>query len=387
MHRIGRPRLVSGSRLTFIRIGVALSILRIAFLFNKNPLKSISLLRSLIRERKNIHENSGEIKAVKTGSRYYWSVNVPGWPSEAFDHFIRNEFLRLVSPEKSKLQTIIFSITNICHLDCKHCYEAENLAAENSLSMAELKIVMNKIHAHGIRHVHLSGGEPLNRFEEMNQLMKYTGNNHDFWINTSGFGLSKDKASLMKKNGMTGAIISLDDWDEIRHNAFRGNDKAYYWVREATRNCVEAGIMVCLSLCPVKEFISKNNLDRYFELAMDWGASFIRIMEPRKIGRFAGKDITLGIEEIDLIDKFMVTRNHGSLYKKHPIILFPGHHQRKSGCLGAGNRYLFIDAKGNYHACPFCRKPLGNAVTDSVEEGISRARQTGCHAFVQNSLI
>jgi MoaA/NifB/PqqE/SkfB family radical SAM enzyme len=374
-------RIVSGVRLFIIWTGVILTILKVALKINHHPVGAFKLLISLIKERKSIHNNAGRYKAIKADSKYYWSVNFPGWPSEKFNVFITNELLRVQSPGKSTLQTIIFSITNICPLHCLHCYESDNLSDTNKLSLTELKLVMDKIRDKGIRHIQFSGGEPLNRFDDMIGLMNYSGKMNDYWVSSSGFGLTYNKALAMKESGMTGAIISLDDWDENRHNLFRGHHKSFFWVQEAIKNCHKAGIVVCLSLCPVKDFVTEENLNRYCLLAQSLGAGFIRIMEPRKAGRFSGKDIMLEEREIDIIERFMMTSNTDPAYAKYPIILFSGYHQRKSGCYGAGNRYLFIDSNGNFHACPFCRNPLGNILSDSFDAGIEKAKSIGCHLF------
>jgi MoaA/NifB/PqqE/SkfB family radical SAM enzyme len=374
--------IISGLTHSFIRFCVALTILWISFRINHNPLKAIGLIRSLIKERSNIYEK----KAIRSGLKFYWSVNLPGWPSRAFNYFIYNEFRRIHDPDCSILQTIIVGITNTCPLDCVHCYESDNLSDKNKLSISDLKLIMEKIHRQGIKHIQFSGGEPLSRFDDMIELMNYSAKTINFWINTSGFGLTMEKARKMRKYGMTGAIISLDDWDESRHNAFRNNNKSFYWVKEAVRNCNEAGIIVCLSLCAIKEFVTEENLVRYHLMAKKIGAAFIRIMEPRKVGRFSDKDILLSTEQIDIINKFMITRNNDLTWADYPIIQFPGNHQRGSGCYGAGNRYIYIDPKGDFHACPFCRKPLGNVLVESIDSGIAKARSIGCHAFKKSEL-
>ncbi|MCX6303249.1 MAG: radical SAM protein [Bacteroidia bacterium] len=381
-----RIHIVSGLKLAMVRIGAVLTILILSLKINPNPFKAVRLLRSLIRERVTIHGNEGGIKAVKAGKKYFWSTNVPGWPSEAFNHFIYNEFQRIHSPLESHLQTIFLGITNVCPLNCIHCFESENLSDKDNLSLEELVNIMEKINNHGIRHIHLSGGEPLSRFDDMIELLRFSGNTKEFWINTSGFGLTREKAFVMKQNGITGAIISLDDWDEKKHNAFRKNDKSYFWVKEAVRNCNEAGIIVCLALCCIREFATEENLDRYLQLAKEMGAVFVRIMEPVKVGRFSGKDVQLDQFQIGIIDRFMLSRNSDPAYAGYPIIQFPGHHQRRSGCQGAGNRYLYIDSNGQFHSCPFCRKPLGNALTESLDFGIAQARAAGCHLFQQRTL-
>lgn len=378
--------IISGFRLALARLGAGFTILRISFNKCHNPVKAIALLNSLIIERLRLHENSGNHKAVRCGSRYYWSINMPGWPSEAFDHFVSNEFKRIHSPASSSLQTIIFGITNVCPLNCIHCYEAENISDHEKLSAEELKMIMARIIENGIRHIQFSGGEPLNRFDDMIGLMKLAGKNSDYWINTSGFGLSQERALKMKENGMTGAVISLDDWDEKKHNDFRQNKKSFYWVQEAVKNCISSGIIVCISVCPVRDFVSEENFDRIHKLAKNMGASFMRILEPRQEGKFTGKDVLLNAMQIETIHKFMFSRNTGSAYKNYPIIQFPGHYSRKHGCLGAGNRYLYIDPAGYFHSCPFCRKPLGNAIKNSISEGAGWARTEGCHAFKQQKL-
>ena len=378
--------IVSGFRLTFVRVKVACTIMKTAFLMSRNLFKAIVLLRSLIRERLNLHENAGEIKTVRLEQKHYWSVNIPGWPSENFNHFIRNEFLRINSPELSNLQTIIVAITNVCPLNCMHCYESDNISSGNTLSLNDLKLVMQKISEKGIRHIQFSGGEPLSRFDDMIELMRFSVDK-DYWINTSGFGLTAEKARIMKQNGMTGAIISLDDWDEARHNAFRRNSRSFFWVQEAVRNCNEAGIIVCLSVCAIREFVSEENLTLLHLLAKNMGAGFVRIFEPRKAGRFAEKDVLLSANQISVIHKFVFSRNSDPVYRDYPIIQFPGHYQRKTGCLGAGNRYLYIDSNGDFHNCPFCRNPLGNVLEKSIEEGIANARASGCHEFKQRVLV
>jgi len=143
---------VSGMQLAFVRLGVAFSIIMVSFRISWNPFRAIGLLRSVIKERRDIHENSGKTKAVKSDGKYYWSINMPGWPSDRFNNFIRNEYLRINSPQHSHLQTIIFAITNLCPLNCIHCYEYENISSSNKLSLEDLKLVMTKIHDNGIRH-------------------------------------------------------------------------------------------------------------------------------------------------------------------------------------------------------------------------------------------
>lgn len=380
-------KIINGIKLFLVRTGVAFSIIKCAIEKNRNPVEAISFLQAIVKKRKDIHGNSGGKKAVSSGNRYYWSINIPGWPSWGFNYFIDREIERILQPGSAGLQTIIFAITGKCPLNCNHCYESAYLSGEHDLTEKELSLILEKICKSGIRHIQFSGGEPLARFDVMLNLMDQCDNDFDLWLNTSGYGLTYEKAKRMKEKGMTGAIISLDHWDETRHNSFRNNSKSFFWATEAVRNCNKAGILVSLSLCPLRDFVTYENLSMYHEMSRELGAAFIRIMEPREAGRFKGKDVMLGRKQVEVLDNFVLERNTGRKFRRYPIIQFPGHHQRNMGCLGAGNRYIYIDPAGNFHPCPFCRNPLGSALTESISYGTGRAKESGCQVFKQQILV
>ena len=140
---------------------------------------------------------------------------------------------------------------------------------------------------------------------------------------------SRDNEKIRNDRGH----CSLDDWDENRHNLFRGHQKSFFWVQEAVKNSLEAGLIVCVSLCPVKEFVTAENLNRYFLLAKNMGASFVRILEPRAIGRYSGKDVLLEPRQIKMIENFVITGNCDPAWSDYPIIVFSGYYQRKFGAV------------------------------------------------------
>jgi hypothetical protein len=57
------------------------------------------------------------------------------------------------------------------------------------------------------------------------------------------------------------------------------------------------------------------------------------------------------------------------------------------GCFGAGDRYLFVDAEGAVHACPFCRGAAGTARGGGLPDAVARLRARGCHAFPDASPV
>lgn len=377
--------IIKGFKAYLVRLLIAANILALAIISTKNPFHGIRALKKVKRKRASVQGLPPVRKYVREGKRYFFSENIPGWPSSAFNGFIRAEVKRtLLQDNKAPLSTIIFAITSKCPLRCLHCYEWENLSSSDLLTFENLKKIIVKIKDNGLNHIQLSGGEPLERFEDLTNLIKFARKDADIWMLTSGLGLTYEKAYKLKKAGLTGADISLDHWSDIEHNRSRNNPKSFFWVREAVDNCRKSEIATSLSLCAFRDFVTNDNLIRYTELAKAWGVGFIRILEPRKAGRYKDKDIELGTHQIDLLERFFREVNSSAKYDDYPIITYPGYSQRRTGCSGAGNRYLYIDSIGNIHACPFCQESAGNAVSDSFEDAVSSLRTLGCQKFELN---
>ena len=376
----------STSKSNKILLGLLRGILKRISRREPNPFRALALLHRMLKRRRAILGSPKGGRYVSSQDRYFWESDAPGWPAAAFDKYIDNELGRYLPdmPAGIPLQTVIFAITSRCPLQCRHCYEWDNLDAGEHLSPANLGTIMNKIREQGIRHVQLSGGEPLTRFQDLLHLTEKHGRDMDLWILTSGFGLTAEKAGALSKAGLTGANISLDHWDPVQHNAFRNHQQSFHWAKEAVTNCRQAGLAVSLSLCAARSFVTQENLDRYLALSKEWQVDFIRILEPRPAGRFAGTEVSLGKAEEELLDSFYVTANSNPVRLRYPIVSYPGYYQRRTGCFGAGDRYLYIDSRGDFHACPFCLGKKGNALKDSFETTIATMKQQGCHAFPSN---
>jgi MoaA/NifB/PqqE/SkfB family radical SAM enzyme len=382
-----KPVLITGRRARWIRSKLHLYIIARALKLYINPIRAFSELRSLISLRSKVHASIRISKFIRSGKRYFWNADYCGYPSENLKDLLKNEFYRnskLKKPGFKKpvhLQTLIWGITNRCPLSCSHCYEWDNIAQTDSLDMAKLKDILGIFKTNGIRHIQFSGGEPMVRFNELVELVKEASTSMDCWLLTSGFSLTFKKACALQEAGLIGAHISLDHWEAKSHNAFRNNEKSYLMVIDAVRNCLDAGIMVGLSLCATREFVTKDNLMKYATLAKNTGVNFIRILEPRAVGKLANQQVGLDKQQVELLSGFAIRLNTHPQYKDFPIVTFFGYHQRKMGCFGAGNRYVYVDPNGDLHACPFCRGRMGNVLEEPFNTILERVKSAGCHLF------
>jgi len=379
----GDAFLVTGFQARIQRLRFRNHVLRRALSVYRDPLAAAQILKRLIKLRKQVRGNQNQPQWLFCAGRYFWDSSVPGWPSSAFDRFIDNEMnkLRPFREGPPGLQTAIVAITSRCPLHCDHCYEWDQLSSREKLGLDELKAIVDKLKSQGVSNLQFSGGEPLSRFEDLLDLVEYARQDTDLWILTSGFGLTAERAKLLKAAGLTGALVCLDHWDEAAHNRFRHHENAYREALAAIANLRQARLLPGLSLCATRDFVSRANLARYLELALSLGVKYLRILEPRRVGHFAGREVELDPARIALLRQFFLTATSGKARGAYAIIDYPGFYQRDYGCLGAGERYLYIDSRGDVHACPFCQNPVGNAVTDDFGDCVARLKRTGCHKY------
>ena len=368
-------RYLTAMRITWYGFRLALGV------YNFN--KTIAVLKQINRRKRIIQGISGIPKFYRIGKRFYYELYTPGFPSPAFNKFFKTELRKNIIGirDTERIQNVVLSITGKCPLNCEHCFEWERLGEDEALSSIELSAISRSLQDAGASIIQISGGEPLERFLDACSLARESSVNTDFWLLTSGFGLDHLKASLLKHAGYTGVNIGLDHWDPLMHNNFRGDNNSFRWVQEAAKNTVESGLVLALSLCITREFVNRGNLEKYLELARDLNASFVQILEPRATGRYRGKDVSLLEDQRKLISDFYLAVNNETRYRNYPAITYHGRFQRSHGCLGAANRFMYIDTIGDAHACPFCQDTTGNVLQERFQTILQKTREKGCSLF------
>jgi len=371
---------VTGARKSLIRLGIWRSLALHAWAVYRSPRHAVSALRMLVRARDSAAGGLKPRKYVLVGRRAFFSLRAPGWPSPAFDRYATLELDRVKPflPDRG-LQTAILAITNRCGLGCAHCSEWNTLRQPDALSVSDLLEIVGRLQAAGAPQIQISGGEPLLRLDAVEAICRSAGDACDLWVLTSGAPLTAEVARRLRAAGATGVTVSLDHWDRAEHDAFRGIAGTFDRAVAGTQHAARAGLVVALSLTATRNFVSADNLARYAALAKRLGVGFIQVLEPRAVGRWAGADVALSDGQLALLEGFDHSMNQER--PEMPLVDYPGLGQRRDGCRGAGDRYLFVDADGGVHACPFCRGSIGNSLADSLGTLRGRLRARGCHAY------
>ncbi|MDQ6890654.1 MAG: radical SAM protein [Bacteroidota bacterium] len=378
--------MIYGLRKSIIKTGIWINIMLLGLVHFKNPVIAFKAVKNLKKLRNDLRDKHSILKYAKTNGKYYFTFNAPGWPSQSFNRYVLNNIKKLdASKNTVTLDTILFGITKKCGYQCEHCFEWDALNKPETLSRENLLSVIHSFQNTGITQVQLSGGEPLNRFDDIIYILQNIKSGTEVWLYTSGYHFTKERAAALKQNGLTGITVSLDHWIPELHNIFRGKENAFDWAQKAVVNARAEGLVVCLSLCATKDFITQKNLVQYAELAKQWGVSFIQVLEPKAVGHYNGKDVCLSEDQIALLEDFYTTYNYDKAWREYPAVVYHGFYSRRVSCGGGGKHYVYVDTDGDVHNCPFCQRKIFSALHDDIKDNLRLMAAGGCNAFVNQS--
>jgi MoaA/NifB/PqqE/SkfB family radical SAM enzyme len=347
---------------------IKLRIFYFACIILKKPGLILKTFRALLNLRNNVW--GGDLKKIyKIGGKYYFNQYTPGWPSRNYDELIKGELRRHASPltATEKLSFVFLAITRKCPMRCEHCFEWDNLNQKEVFTKDTLFKTIDLFQKEGVLQFHFSGGEPMVRFKDLIQLIKFASRKSECWVLTSGFNFTKENAQLLKQVGCKGVVVSIDHYLPELHNLFRGNDSSFNGAVNAVKEAKLAGMVVSISVCATKNFIDGGHLLPYMNFAKKLGVHFVQVLEPKNVGHYIDKDVLLASRHINELDAVFKMINHSPAYRRYPTMLYHGYHQRRVGCF-SGSRSVYVDSIGDVHACPFCHTKSYNII-ELLEKG------------------
>ena len=335
-------------RLAWLRLKIKLDA-TLAFLqFIKNPLKTLHTakrLRIFSSTSKNVLQ-----KLVKVDGRYFTEMDVPSWPSAAYLQYLANELKQLTSATTKidLLQTVQISIIMKCVPVLENSTYNTSLSDQQALGLDKLKTLIHKYQQQGVVQFLLSGGEPMERYNDMVELLRSSQKASDFWLITSGYQLSLEKARELKQAGLTGVAITLDHFDPEKHNDLHSYKHSYGWVLKAVESVRKAKLVLCLRLCPTPDFLNANNLFLYARLARKLGVSFIQIVDPCQYDGHRGNKRRFSQEQLVALEDFTQTINYDPDFMDWPVVSYPSSmqlRQQTSGKYDKGTLVITADGK------------------------------------------
>jgi len=124
---------------------------------------------------------------------------------------------------------VVWNLTNLCNLRCKHCYQSAGTAAPDELRLEEKIRVVRDLADAGVVAVALSGGEPLIHPHFFPIVAEARKRGMFVAVATNGTMIDEKMAQRLKDSGVGYVEISLDSTHPELHDEFRGGS----WVLEA----------------------------------------------------------------------------------------------------------------------------------------------------------
>jgi MoaA/NifB/PqqE/SkfB family radical SAM enzyme len=377
------PRFITGWRLIHQRMKFMFGWGRYLIQRARYPLFRLFPLRSGVLNTVKIIHDIGIRKIVEFDGAYYSSLTVPHNPSPAYDRMIANGGLNIGAagtPLKKQIDTLLLAITQECDLHCQHCYERHNIGHGSEVPVNRIKEIVNQVQQHGVSSLVLTGGEPMNRFDDLLEIVRSADKNlSDIHLHTSGRGVTPERAAALRQAGLTWAAVGLDGPDRTLHDTVRGVEGAFDEAVRALRIFRSAGVLPYVNVCATPELVRNVGLWRYAEFAKEQGVAFIQLLEPRPCGGYinAPGEMFLTEEDRKQVAGFFCAINGQKKYRDYPMVHYVAYAESPArlGCMMGGLSHMYIDSRGNVNPCVFLPVTFGNIQEEDFEEIYGRMRK------------
>lgn len=258
---------------------------------------------------------------------------------------------------------LIFSITNICNLDCKGCYQKEfHPSTEKELSAEKLREITQEAHELGIYFFVIAGGEPLIRPEMMDITQEYR--DIIFLVFTNGTLIDEAMVKQFKKQKNVVPLISLEgdseDTDERRGEGTY--EHVLDTMRKLRKNCTFFGTSITLT----RTNFATVTAPEFIRDLSDVGCKFFLFLDYTPI-----QD---GTEDWVLLDEQrMQVMSLIKSFRKQFSALFigvPWDEMDVGGCLSAGRGFVHVNAEGDVEPCPFAPISDNNLKDISLKDAL-----------------
>lgn len=170
-----------------------------------------------------------------------------------------------------------FGISNLCNLNCKHCFVKNKEATY--LNLDRFFMFFDALEEQGLTHIYYTYGEPLIN-DNIYEISRYIRKKGVFQIlMTNGVLIDKSVALKIKKSGINRVMISLDSSVSKNHDANRGKHGAFNAAINAVKLLKENDVNVGIAVT-----VMENNTNELFEIekmAQSLGIDIISFLAER----------------------------------------------------------------------------------------------------------
>ncbi|WP_320127732.1 radical SAM protein [uncultured Sphaerochaeta sp.] len=262
---------------------------------------------------------------------------------------------------------LIASISTKCNLHCAGCYARANHACADESSKKEMEAhrwgeLFKEAHTLGISFVLLSGGEPLERPEVLQEAVKIP--ELIFPVFTNGTLFTPIILEYFDQNRNLIPVISMEG--NRQQTDHRRGDGIFEATVQTMREMTLLGLFYGVSITVTKGNLDTVTDDTFVASLKEIGCHLIFLVEYVP----ADGNIEPALDE----KQRLVLETRQSELKTHfsdmLILSFPGDEKRLGGCLAAGRGFFHINASGDAEPCPFSPYSDINLKTNTLRDAL-----------------
>ncbi|MHB9030399.1 MAG: radical SAM protein, partial [Candidatus Latescibacterota bacterium] len=198
-------------------------------------------------------------KVIPFHGRQVMNTHFPPYPSRSFENLIEH-FSHIGDARERRLFSVTLAVTNRCGYRCWHCYNAGR--SQEDLPLSLWGEVISGLTDMGAVMVTLSGGEPLLR-DDLEDIVGMFDERTTLKLNTTGAGLSPERAAALKEKGLFALGVSLDSRTPEIHDTMRGKKGAFRNALRALRIASENRLYPYVIAVATREFLETANFESY----------------------------------------------------------------------------------------------------------------------------
>jgi len=142
---------------------------------------------------------------------------------------------------------VVWNLTYLCNLRCKHCYQSAGTTAPDELRLKEKIRVVRDLADAGVVSIAFSGGEPLIHSHFFPIVAEARERGMFVAVATNGTMIDERMAQRLKDSGVGYVEISLDSTKPELHDEFRGIPGSWQRTIEGIKNCVQVGLYTAIA--------------------------------------------------------------------------------------------------------------------------------------------
>ena len=361
-------------------------------------LNGIELGASLEYGQYNLNDTAAEIVRLVDGSRTFKEIvevladkynEKPFKVSHMLKEFFRDAALgynlhvkKTLEPIEGKIEYIehreiypkvaSIELTTRCNLRCMHCYGSYGEIEEHTLTLEDVKHIMDDLHSLGVNVVELTGGD-ISVHPNLKEIVLYALDK-GFWkvaLLTNGVLLTQEMLDIIVANKERIIVqIDLQSLDDDYLTWFTKVPNTLERIKHNIAYLAKNGVMQRVATTLTKRNI--NEMEAIADWAASVGVSTIGFTPSLNMGRACSADPDMAIDTPEAVE--MINKMIKKIDKKHPRFRFRlDDTQRGQKNCGSVTRHVSITATGLLKYCAmdttkYFESGFGNVLEKSIKD-------------------